>query len=74
VALVATDESATASLGAIPRPPVALLFGNEKSGLSRSLRDAADVTVAIPMAGSASSLNVAAAHAVVLFSATGRRE
>ena len=74
VALVATDENAAAALSDIPRPPVALLFGNEKSGLSRSLRDAADVAVAIPMTGSASSLNVAAAHAVVLFSATGRRE
>ncbi len=74
VALVATDESATAALSDLPRPPIALLFGNEKTGLSRLLRDAADLAVAIPMTGSASSLNVAAAHAVVLFSATVRPE
>ncbi|MBA2607605.1 MAG: RNA methyltransferase, partial [Actinobacteria bacterium] len=63
VRLVATDESGDAALDDIPPPPLALLFGNEKAGLSRSLRDAADLTVAIPMTGSASSLNVAAAHA-----------
>jgi TrmH family RNA methyltransferase len=74
VRLVATDETGTATLDDIASPPLALLFGNEKAGLSRSLRDAADVTVNIPMRGTASSLNVAAAHAVVLFSASARLE
>jgi TrmH family RNA methyltransferase len=69
VTLVATDESGGVGLDALPEAPVALMFGNEKAGLSRALRDAADLTVSIPMRGSASSLNVAAAHAVVLFSA-----
>jgi len=73
VSLVATDENGDASLGDAPPAPIALMFGNEKTGLSRALRDAADVTVAIPMTGSASSLNVAAAHAVVLFSSILRR-
>ncbi len=72
IALVATDESGDQPLDSIPSPPVALMFGNETAGLSRALRDAAHVTVAIPMTGSASSLNVAAAHAVVLFSSTRR--
>ena len=35
-------------------------------GCRRALRDLADATVAIPMAGSASSLNVAVAHGIVL--------
>ncbi len=68
VTLIATDEGGDAFIDDLPRPPVALLFGNETSGLSRALRDVARRTVAIPMMGSASSLNVAAAHAVMLFS------
>jgi TrmH family RNA methyltransferase len=73
VTLVATDEHGDTSIDQLPSPPVAYLFGNETSGLSRSLRDVAKSTVAIPMAGSASSLNVAAAHAIVLFAATARQ-
>jgi tRNA G18 (ribose-2'-O)-methylase SpoU len=52
------------------RRPSLLLLGTERSGLSRGLRDLADVTVRIPMAGSASSLNVAVAHAIVLHALT----
>lgn len=70
VTLVATDESGPSIREALPAPPLALLMGNETLGLSRSLREAADVTVAIPMRGTASSLNVAAAHAVALYAAT----
>lgn len=73
VALVATDETGDAPLDQMPADPVALLLGNETSGLSRRLREAAPMTAAIPMTGSASSLNVAAAHAIVLFSATQGR-
>jgi TrmH family RNA methyltransferase len=46
---------------------IALLFGNEGSGLSRALREAAHDTITIPMPGKAESLNVAAAAAVCLF-------
>jgi TrmH family RNA methyltransferase len=46
---------------------VALAFGNEGSGLTPSLRAAAHMEVAIPMAGATESLNVAAAVAVCLF-------
>ena len=46
--------------------PAILLLGTERTGLARALRDLADVTLAIPMAGSASSLNVAVAHGIVL--------
>ena len=54
----------------VARRPSVLLLGTERSGLSRGLRDLADVTVRIPMAGSASSLNVAVAHAIVLHALT----
>lgn len=46
---------------------VAFLFGNEGSGLSAKLLEAADAVVSIPMPGGAESLNVAAAAAVCLF-------
>jgi TrmH family RNA methyltransferase len=72
VTMVATDESGDSGLDALPAPPAAYLFGNETTGLSRALRDAADVNVAIGMTGSASSLNVAAAHAIVLHAAFSR--
>jgi TrmH family RNA methyltransferase len=55
---------------AVARRPSVLLLGTERSGLSRGLRELADVTVRIPMAGSASSLNVAVAHAIVLHALT----
>jgi len=46
---------------------VALLFGNEGSGLSPELSALAHETVCIPMPGRTESLNVAAAAAVCLF-------
>jgi tRNA G18 (ribose-2'-O)-methylase SpoU len=52
--------------GPTARRPSVLLLGTERSGLARGLRDLADVTVRIPMSGSASSLNVAVAHGIVL--------
>lgn len=73
VTLVATDESSDTPLDQIPSGALALLLGNETVGLSRSLRDVADLTVAIEMRGTASSLNVAAAHAIVLHAATSSR-
>jgi TrmH family RNA methyltransferase len=73
VTLVATDEDGDTPLERMPSGPLAMLLGNETSGLSRGLRDVAACTIAIPMRGSASSLNVAAAHAIVLFAATARR-
>jgi len=65
--VVATDEDGEVDLReADLRAPCTVLLGNESAGLSRTLRERADVTVRIPMRGSASSLNVAAAHAIVL--------
>jgi tRNA G18 (ribose-2'-O)-methylase SpoU len=67
VTVCATDERGDVELapGAV-RPPALLLLGTERTGLSRGLRDLADVTLRIPMAGAASSLNVAVAHGIVL--------
>jgi TrmH family RNA methyltransferase len=65
--VVATDEHGAVDVAVAElRAPIALLLGNETSGLSRTLRERADLTVRIPIGGTASSLNVAAAHAIVL--------
>lgn len=47
--------------------PTAWLFGPEAHGLSPSVASLADARVSIPMAGSAESLNVAAAAAICLY-------
>ena len=47
--------------------PVALLFGNEGTGLSAALLAEVSQRIAIPMPGSGQSLNAAAAAAVCLF-------
>lgn len=47
--------------------PTVLLIGNETDGLSRAYRDLADVMLAVPVQGSATSLNVACAASVVLY-------
>ena len=67
VTVCATDEEGEVVVvpGAVGRPAVVLL-GTERTGLARGLRDLADVTLRIPMAGTASSLNVAVAHGIVL--------
>lgn len=65
--LVAVDPEG-APLGTVAVPPGAVLaFGTERGGLAADLRDAADLTVAIPMRPGVSSLNLATAVAVLLY-------
>lgn len=49
------------------RRPVALLLGSERQGLPESMREAADVLVRLPMQGRATSLNVSAAAAALVY-------
>ena len=49
--------------------PVVLLMGNEQYGLPDRLAEAADARVRIPQQGSAESLNLAIATAVMLYEA-----
>jgi TrmH family RNA methyltransferase len=53
--------------------PVALVFGNEASGLSGEVTGRLDVGVTIPMAGRAESLNVSVSAAVLCFEALRQR-
>ena len=47
--------------------PLVLLVGSERHGLPAGVREAADVDVRLPMAGRATSLNVSAATAALLY-------
>jgi TrmH family RNA methyltransferase len=53
------------------RAPVALVLGNEGTGVSPSLNQAADRRIAIPLAREAESLNVAVAAGILLYEVTG---
>ncbi|MBR6729367.1 MAG: RNA methyltransferase, partial [Clostridia bacterium] len=52
---------------------VILAVGNESSGVSKNLLALADSVIKIPMAGSAESLNVAAAAAILMYECKARR-
>ena len=47
--------------------PVALFFGNEHEGVSKTLLDAADERVRLPMPGFTESFNISAAAAMALY-------
>lgn len=53
--------------------PVVLLMGSERRGLPAPVREAADVTVRLPMSGRATSLNVSAATAALVFEVIRQR-
>jgi tRNA G18 (ribose-2'-O)-methylase SpoU len=53
--------------------PTVLLVGNEAAGLAASWRPACDAIVHIPITGTASSLNAAAAAAIALYEANRQR-
>lgn len=66
--IVATDSNGTATLDRLrPDPPLIVIFGNEATGVSASLREAADEIVAISIGGRVDSLNLACAASIVLY-------
>jgi TrmH family RNA methyltransferase len=74
VELVATDEHGSVDVADHDLSgPRVLLIGNETTGLSAAWREAADVTVRIPITGAASSLNAATAATVFLYEAVRQR-
>jgi TrmH family RNA methyltransferase len=60
--------------GADLRGPLAVVMGSEQYGLSKFWLENADLTVRIPMAGQADSLNVAMAAIITLFEAVRQRD
>jgi TrmH family RNA methyltransferase len=72
--LIATDERGDVDVAdADLTGPVFLLIGNETAGLSAAWRTACDLTIRIPITGTASSLNAASAATVVLYEAARQR-
>jgi TrmH family RNA methyltransferase len=72
--VVAADlEAAEPPDGIDLRPPTVLCLGNEGQGLPAALLGAAAARVRIPMAAGASSLNVHAAAAILLYEAQRQR-
>jgi len=69
--VVAADPDAKAELWEVPdrllQGDLVVVLGAEGRGLRRSIRDAVDHPVRIPMRGRVASLNVASAGAVVLY-------
>jgi len=72
--VVATDESGDLLYDEVDyRGPTALVIGGEAEGIRRLVLEGCDQVVRIPMEGSVSSLNAAAAGTVVLYEALRQR-
>jgi TrmH family RNA methyltransferase len=55
------------------RQPLVLLLGSERDGLPQSMRESSDVMARLPMAGRATSLNVSAAAAAMVYEVIRQR-
>ena len=74
--LVATviDEEATSIFDVeMSHPKIALLIGNEKTGLSATAISLADRKITIPMRGIAQSMNVSVSAALMIYEVTRQR-
>lgn len=72
--VIGTAGEATQSLYDVDlRAPIALVMGAEGSGMRRLTREHCDELIAIPLAGSVSSLNVSVAAGVCLFEVVRQR-
>ena len=58
----------------VPETPWTLVLGSEQKGLSNEQTSACDVTVALPMRGRATSLNLAVAAGVLLYQFTAESD
>jgi tRNA G18 (ribose-2'-O)-methylase SpoU len=67
IAAVETAEPSEALFEFQPRWPVAVVFGNEVTGLNPEILAACSARIRIPMLGGKVSLNVATAGGVVLY-------
>jgi RNA methyltransferase, TrmH family len=75
VTLVATDRHSSSALAqADLRGSLALLLGNEASGLAAEIAAQATLRLSIPMRAGTDSVNVAAAAAIFLYEAARQRE
>jgi TrmH family RNA methyltransferase len=70
--VVGADENGTPLARTDLARPLAIAFGSETRGLSRTARESCAALAAVPMSGNASSLNVAAAAAIMLYEVARR--
>lgn len=74
MSVMGTDENGTLDVWEIDlQAPTLIALGNETWGLSAAYREMCEAMVRIPMAGAASSLNVAAAGSVILYETLRQR-
>jgi len=66
-------EAETSLYQADLKGPLALVMGAEEKGMRRLTREACDLLVKLPMAGTVESLNVSVATGICLFEATRQR-
>lgn len=65
--IVTTELEAERPIGSIDfDTPTAMVFGNEKDGVSETMREAADASCILPMVGFAQSLNISVCAALSL--------
>lgn len=69
----ASGESPVGYRSATYTPPLILLMGSEREGLSETQRRACDVVASIPMSGRADSLNLSVATAIILYEIVHQR-
>jgi tRNA G18 (ribose-2'-O)-methylase SpoU len=73
--LVATSDRGAIDIWNVPMAgPVALIMGNERTGLAEEALAACDAVARIPLFGQADSLNVAAAAAIFIFESVRQRQ
>ena len=75
VTVVGTDEHGEVPLTEVPTEGTTIVvIGSEATGMSSGWREACDLLTAIPMTGTASSLNAASAGSIVLYELMRRTE
>lgn len=73
--VLAADLQAARPLNSIDfSRPVALVFGNERNGITQEMRDLADGSFVVPMRGFAESYNISVAAALAVTHARAARE
>lgn len=73
VATVIDEGADTIFEADLTHPKIAMLFGNEKMGLSQQAMDLADKHVTIPMQGIAQSMNISVSAALFIYEVTRQR-
>jgi 23S rRNA (uridine2479-2'-O)-methyltransferase len=74
IIIAGTDEQGDEDLRSVDfSQPMVMVIGNETTGMTSAWREACDVLVRIPMAGSVSSLNASTAGSIALYEAMRHR-